>query len=97
MAITLFCDRPFTLISVDPASVMFEEDCRILNDLAKGLHAGIQENPESLARIWDVAKILREHFGERAYISVEKPAQVGVGYLVHAIRSSDTPPEIWYE
>jgi hypothetical protein len=97
MSITLFCERTFTLISVDPASVMYEEDCRLLNDLAKGLHADIQKDPESLAKIWDVAKILRAHFGDRAYIDIEKPMQVGVGYLVHAIRSSNAPPEIRYE
>ncbi len=97
MSITLFCERTFPLISVDPASVMFEEDCRLLNNLAKALHAEVQKDPESLAQIWEVARILRTHFDDRAYIDIEKPAQVGIGYLVHAIRSSSAPPEIRYE
>jgi len=97
MSIVLSCDRRFPLLSIDPASVMYEEDYKLLKDLAEGLHASVKEDPESLKKIWGIASILRAHFGDRAYVEVEKPVHVGVGYIVHAIRSSATPVEVRYE
>ena len=84
-------NRDFCMFSMTPLSEMTASHASDLGIAMAYLSDKVNQDPENLKEVLDIYTRLFKAFSPKVYVELEKPADVGVGYLIHAIRMCGVP------
>ena len=89
-------NREFCIFSIEPCSNVTSYHATEIGEAMGYLQNKINQDPENLKEVFTIHRRLFNDFGKQAYIELEKPLHVGIGYIVNAIRNTGVPVTTYY-
>lgn len=89
-------DKDFRIFSIEPYSSITPIYAADVGVVMAELRDKVNQDPEKLHEVFAIYRRLFDSLKSNAYTELEKPAQVGVSYIIHAIRTAGVPVKIYF-
>ena len=88
-------DREFCIFSIEPYCDATLHHITEVSEAMESLCEKINRDPENLKEVFTIHRRLFNKFYPTVYIELEKPMQIGIGYMINTIRAEGGPVIIY--
>jgi hypothetical protein len=89
-------NKEFCILSVSPYSDVTPFQAAEIGETMAYLRDKVNQDPENLQEVFAIYKRLFYNFDPLTYLELEMPAQVGVGYIINAIKAAGVKVKTYY-
>jgi hypothetical protein len=89
-------DKKFPIFSIAPYCDVTPFGAVEIGEAMEYLRDKVNQDPENLYEVFVIHKRLFDDFGPLTHVELEKPAQVGVKYIIDAIRAANVKVKTYY-
>ena len=89
-------DKDFCIFSIAPYSDVTPFQAVEIGEVMGYLRDKVNQDPENLHEVFSIYKRLFYNFDPLTHLELEKPAQIGVGYIINAIKAAGVKVKTYY-